>query len=105
MYYFYIYTGFISIIIGIFIDNKYFVYTGISFVSVGFLLTPKNEISEKKPLKKSCLSDKTELQKNHFFKSLYKFKETDVIFYNEQLHDLNKDDLEEFNCWIFNNEI
>jgi len=51
-----------------------------------------------------CLFGKNEEEKNLFFKSLYAFKRTDCIFYNEQLHDLRYDELEQFNCWILDNK-
>ncbi len=54
--------------------------------------------------KKSCLHGKTEKQKCDFFQSLYKCKNKDVIFYNEQLRDLKYDEMEQFNMWIFNNK-
>ena len=49
-----------------------------------------------------CLEDKTTKQKNDFFKSLFGFITTDPIFYNEQLCDLERNEIDQFNNWIKN---
>ena len=52
---------------------------------------------------KGCLNGKTQNEKERFFASLHSFIKNDLIFYNEQLADLQEDELEQYNMWIFNN--
>jgi len=49
---------------------------------------------------KGCLNGKSEKEKKIFFASLFNFIKTDLVFYNEQLHDLQPHELDEFNEWI-----
>ena len=50
-----------------------------------------------------CIYGKTPKEKHEYFQSLFNFIEADLIFYNEQLKDLNEDELDQFNMWIFDN--
>ena len=51
-----------------------------------------------------CLQGKTKQQKHDFFKSLFEFSNSDLVFYNEQLVDLEPKEREQFNDWIKNQE-
>ena len=39
-----------------------------------------------------------------YYISLTEFSKTDIVFYNEQLHQFTEDELEEYNIWLLNND-
>jgi hypothetical protein len=54
--------------------------------------------------RQGCLYRKNKEQVNSFFERLYYFKNSDLVFYNEQVSDLQEDELEQFNMWVFDNK-
>tara|TARA_R110000850_G_scaffold178517_1_gene304455 strand:+ start:99 stop:260 length:162 start_codon:yes stop_codon:yes gene_type:complete len=47
-----------------------------------------------------CCKGKTKKMKRDYFKGLREFATTDLVFYNEQLVDLEPKEQTEFNQWI-----
>lgn len=45
------------------------------------------------------ISKRDRQNRNRFFKSLARFLTSDIVFYNEQLHQLSEFELDEFNTW------
>ncbi len=97
------YCWLIILIIAYYLDNKYqylstfqvlLVLGGVSVLN-WFPIIFKKRIG--------CLSVKNEEQVSTFFEELYRFKERDLVFYNEQVSDLTEDEKYRFNDWILNN--
>lgn len=38
-----------------------------------------------------------------YYISLTEFSKTDIVFYNEQLHQFTEDELDDYNIWLLNN--
>lgn len=38
-----------------------------------------------------------------YYISLTKFSQTDIVFYNEQLHQFTEDELDDYNIWLLKN--
>ncbi len=39
-----------------------------------------------------------------YYISLTEFSKTDIVFYNEQLHQFTEDELDDYNIWLLNND-
>lgn len=75
------------------------IITFLVFPIIGLLLTSRDVNTEK-----GCLSGKTKDQKRKYFESLHVFRDSNELFYIEQIRDLTDGEFEQYvNWWVKKN--